>query len=218
MKRCSSCNVEFNISDKYCPLCQNILTGECEDIMFPKNIRRKTNSIIIKILLFASIVILLVSGFIELMTIKELKYSYYIGLGLITNFIVVFYILKDYRNMSKILGAYGFIIISLLLIWYAFTKVKIITDYIIPSVCLFELLFNTIMSIILRKNYMVKYSGQIVLNAFLLLVPILLVELDLTSNNLMSYICCLLSIIYIVGLLIFFSDDIKEEFRKIFNV
>ena len=56
------------------------------------------------------------------------------------------------------------------------------------------------------------------MNIFLLLLPIGLVLLKQTSNNLMSYICCLLSIISLVGLLIFFFDAIKEEFNKMFNI
>lgn len=218
MKKCNSCNIEFNTSSKYCPLCQNILLGESKDLMFPKNIRYRTNTLILKILLFASIVILLTLGFIELMLSKTINITWYIGMGLLTNYIVIYFILKNHQNIFRLLSKYGFLLIFLLIIWYIFIDSKVITNYIIPSVCIYELLFNFIIGIILRKNYLVKYSDQILMNIFLLLLPMILVLLRQTSNNVMSYICCLLSIISLVGLFIFFFDSIREEFRKMFNI
>ena len=186
--------------------------------MFPKNIRYRTNTLILKILLFASIVILLTLGFIELMLSKTINITWYIGMGLLTNYIVIYFILKNHQNIFRLLSKYGFLLIFLLIIWYIFIDSKVITNYIIPSVCIYELLFNFIIGIILRKNYLVKYSDQILMNIFLLLLPMILVLLRQTSNNVMSYICCLLSIISLVGLFIFFFDSIREEFRKMFNI
>ena len=218
MKKCSSCNIEFNTNDRYCPLCQNILTGHAEESTFPKNIRYRTNSTILKIVLFGSIVAFLISGFIELMITKKLNISMYIGLALITNYIVMYHILKSYQNTYRMIGHYGLIIILLLVVWYFITKSYIITNYIIPSICIFELIFNLIVSIILRKNYLVRYSSQIIHNFFLLILTVLMVVFKFTTFNLLAYIYWLLSTISIVGILIFFNDEIKDEFRKNFNI
>ena len=218
MRKCNSCNIEFNINDNHCPLCQNILMGTSEDVLFPKNIRYKTNSLILKILLFISIVVILIVGFIELISYDKLNVTSYVSMALMTNYVVVYFILKNFQNIYHILGKYGIIVTTLLLIWYAVTKTKIITNYIIPGVCIFELISTSVLGIILRKNYFINYTGQILMNIFLLFIPIILVALNLTTNNLMSYICCLLSIITIIGLLIFFFDDILDELNKIFNL
>ncbi len=218
MKKCTSCNIEFNTSDNYCPLCQNELIGKCDSLSFPNNKWFETNSLILKIILFSSITILLIFSFIEVIIFNSLKISLYVSLGLLSNFIIVYFILKTYKNIYNMLGKYGIIINILLIIWYLVTKTTIITNYIIPSICIIELLSNVVFGIILRKNYLVKYSSQILMNIFLLLLPLILVILKFTTNNILSYICLLLSIISIVGLVIFFYDDIKEELKKIFNV
>ena len=134
MKKCNSCKIEFNTSSKFCPLCQNILVGESKEVMFPKNIRYKTNSLILKILLFASIVILLTFGFVELMISKTINITWYIGMGLLTNYIIIYFILRNHQNIFRLLSKYGFVLIFLLIIWYIFINSKIITNYIIPSV------------------------------------------------------------------------------------
>ncbi len=218
MKKCRSCNIEFNTNEKRCPLCQNELEGEPDEQLFPKNVRYETNSLILKIVLFASIVAFLVIGFLDFLVIKNIKLMGYVSLGLLTNLVVIYFILKSYQNIYKILGRYGFLLIILLLIWYFYTKSPVITNYIIPSVCFFELAFNLIVGIILRRNYMIKYSSQIMMSIFLLLIPIVLVALKMTTDNILSYICVLLSIISTIGLLIFFFDDVKEELGKIFNM
>lgn len=218
MKHCPSCNIEFNTSEKMCPLCQNILEGDTKDLAFASNTRYKTNSLILKILLFISIVVFLICAFIELNVSGNINWSMYVALGLLTNFVVIYFILKNYQNTFKMFAKYGLIIVLLLIMWYLYTKTSIITNYIIPIVCLLELLFNLFVGIILRKNYILKYTSQLLLNTFLCLVPLILVTLNLTTNNILSYICSLCSIITIVGMLIFFYDDIKDEITKFFNI
>jgi hypothetical protein len=218
MKKCISCNIEFNTHEKLCPLCQNVLIGSCADLKFPINTRKKTNALIKKIVLFSSITIFLVFAFIEYITLNNFKITSYIGVGLISNYVIMSLILKNYHNIYKVFGKYGLTIILLLIIWYLLIKSPIITNYIIPSVCIFELMFNLVVGLLLRKNYYIKYSQQIIMNIFLLILPIIFVLLKLTTNNIMSYICCLLSIISITGFLIFLYDDIKEELTKLFNI
>ena len=218
MRKCNSCNIEFKTKEDFCPLCQNELEGEKEESIFPKNIRYKTNSLVLKIVLFSSIIILLISCFIEFMIIHKINASLYVFFALITNYIIVYFILKNYQNIFKMLGKYGIIIIILLLMWYFVTRSKVITNYIIPSVVIMELIFNLILGIILRKNYIITYTSQIFLNLFLLVLPFILTLFKLTTNNILSYICGLLSLITISGLTIFFKEEIKEELHKIFNI
>ncbi len=218
MKTCPSCNILFNTKDKLCPLCQNTLIGEASENNFPTNTWFKTNSLILKITLFLSITIILITAFIENLLSTHFIFTFYTSLGLLTNYVIVYCILKSERNIFKLIGGYGLIIIALLIIWYLAIKSPIITNYIIPSVCLIELLFNLIVAIILRNNFIIKYRTQILLNVAYLFIPLLLVHLNLTTNDILSYICSLVSIIVIIGLIIFCFDDIKEELSKIFNI
>lgn len=218
MKKCSSCNIKYNTSSKYCPLCQNVLVGTDEESMFPRNIRLKTNTLIFKILLFISISTFLIAAFIEYTFTNRLHISLYYGFCLVNNYIIMKIILNNYQNVLKMCGKYGFIVVILLVLWFLITKSKIITNYIIPSVCIFELLFNLITGMVLKKKYFLSYLNLVVMNLGLLLLPMVFVLFHLTSNNIMSYICALLCIISIVGLLIFFYDDITEELSKLFNL
>ncbi len=218
MKKCNCCNIEFNTNSKYCPLCQNILVGESNESMFPKDVRHKTNSLILKLALFGSLLISIVYGFVELLVLKKLVVTIYVAMGLITNYIVMTLIIRHYQNIYKVFGKYGVFIVCLLLIWYLVTKLKIITNFIIPLVCLFEFIFNIIIELILRRHKIIKNSKQLIVNIFLLLLPIVLVLLKQTTYNILAYICLLFAIIGLLGALIFSFNDVKEEFSKIFNI
>ena len=218
MKKCNSCNIKFNTRSKLCPLCQNKLDGSIENSIYPKNIRRKTYSLILRIIIFISLVTSIISTFIELYVFNDLNYNMYVYLGLISNYIIIYFILKNSKNIFKMFFKYGTILMILTFMWYYFTGVKFIVNYIIPSIGLAELIFSLIVSLIIRKNYFIKYYSLILVNILILLVPIFLVIFNITTNNLMSYICLISALITIIGLIIFCYDDIKEEILKIFNI
>ena len=164
MKKCHGCDINFNISSNTCPLCQNVLEDGSYETHFPSNIRRKTTNLITKILLFSSLNFLIIFGFIEFLITKNFHISFYILLGLVTNYIILSIIFKNLQNVLRIFSRYILVVIILLLIWFWVTKGHVITNYIIPSVCLFGVIFDFIVVLVLHKNYFVKYSSQIILN------------------------------------------------------
>jgi len=200
-----------------CPLCQNKLLGNNEKKIFPTNIRLKTNIFILKWLLFISITLSIITTFVELYITNTIYYSLFIMGGLFTNYLIVYFILKNKENILKLLGKHGLVLIALSLLWYVATRNTIITNYIIPAFCIFELLFNIIAFIVLKNNYLFNYLNLILLNLLLLLVPIILMLFEYTTFNLLPYICFVFGLIVLIGLIIFYFDEIKTELKKIFN-
>ena len=218
MKRCPSCNIKFNTYQSLCPLCQNKLKGNSKDCIFPKNNNKKRNNLFLKLLIFISIISCIIVSSIEYITSKHIKYSLYVYISLITNYCITYFIIKNHKNILKMFLKYGLILNILILVWYSITKTTIITNYIIPSICLFELVFNFIICLVLKEKFFINYFNLLIINIILLILPIILVLLNQTTNNIMSYICLISAIISIVALIIFFYDNIKEEIKKIFNI
>lgn len=218
MKRCNNCHINFNTKYRLCPLCQNRLVGSEYDEVFPDNKRSKALVLVMKYILFCSIVVLILSSFIEIYFFGILKYTYLILGILLTNYIIVHFTLKNRKNILSLLGKYGLLLIVISLLWYYWIKSSIIIDYIIPGICICELIFNVVIFIILRSKYVVNYFSLILLNSILLILPVILIMLDLTTNNILSYISFLLALIILVWLFIFYFDDILEEFAKFLNL
>ena len=218
MKECKSCNIKFSTNEELCPLCQNKLVGSCKETVFPTITIFKAKSLLLKILLFASLTIIILSSFIEIYITNQLCVTMFITGGLLSNYAVISYILKNRQNVLELIGKNGLFTVTLLICWYFYTKQTVLTNYVIPIICLSELAFNSIIFIILRKNYLVNYFKIIILNLILLLIPILLITLGFTTHNLLSYICFALALIVLSGMLIFYFEQVKEELKKIFNV
>ena len=148
----------------------------------------------------------------------RLYYSLFILAGLATNFILVTYVLLNKQDILDLFGKYGLILVLLSLLWYVITKNTIITNYIIPSFCIFELLFNLISFIVLKNHYIVGYLKILLLNLFLLIIPGILILLNCITVPILTWIAFVLGLIILLGLLIFYFDDIQLECKKIFNI
>lgn len=218
MKQCHHCHISFSTSENLCPLCQNPLEGDCKDLVFPSNIRQKTNHFLLRLFLFISAVVFVIASFIELLISNRIYYSLFILAGLGTNFVLVTYVLFNKQDILDLFGKYGVVLITLALFWYGITRNTIITNYIIPSFCIFELLFNVISFIALRNHYIVRYLKLILFNLFLLIIPAILLLLGWITVPIVSLISFVLGLIILMGLLIFYFDDIWLELKKIFNI
>lgn len=218
MKKCNKCNMEINGDLKYCPLCQNKLIGCSSPCVFPENIKRQKDTILFKILFFVSIVLGIMSFFLEYVITGNLYYSFYAVLGLITNLILLLIILKNNQNVLKMMAKYFFVILALLFIWYFVTRNLIIITYIIPSLCIVIYLFSSITMIVLKGYYITKYTGIILTNAIIGFIPMLFVFFRLTTFNILAYICFMLDIIIFLALIIFCKEKIFDEMKKLFSI
>ena len=155
MKKCKSCLINYNGNIKRCPLCQSELYGKPSKNVFPK-IDNKETGIIFKVLIFISLTIGIICGFIEYMLIEKLKITSYILVGLLSNYIIIKFYILNCRKVLKMINIYFFVIFVLLALWYLVIPSLIITSYIIPILCITIIIFNSVIMLVLRKTYILK--------------------------------------------------------------
>ena len=216
MSKCKKCNIEYNGNLELCPLCQTELIGKKTESVFPR-LKNTKETILYRILLFVSFSIGVLFAFTEYTIFKNLTITKFIVLGLLTNFILVKFIFKNYKNVLKMMNKYFWIILILFFAWYFVTKSLIITTYLIPILCLVIFAFNSITMLVLKDNYIIKFAKTILLNCVIGLIPLLLVYLKLSTFPVLSYICAILDLLVFTGLIIFCKDNIINELKKIFN-
>ena len=212
MKECTNCHIKFNIAEDLCPLCQNKLLGEQEETYFPPNKRLRVSQFVLKLLFFLFLIASCITVFIEKYKTSHLHYSFWVMGGGLAVYFILYFILKNKENVF--FGKYGLFLILISLALYWNIKSPVITNYIIPSFCMFELFFNLIVLIVIKNNYL----NFILLNLLLLALPIGMILLKTTTANLLSYISCMINLAVLMGVLIFCSSEIKNEIKKVFNV
>ena len=213
--KCNNCGVTVNSPSKYCPICSNKLKHKGTNTIYPK-IKRKSN-MYLKVLLFISLLITLVVGYIDYEINKKITFSAYVGLALLSNYITIVYIFRSYKDIFKLFGRYGLILNIILFIWYMYTKQIFITNYIIPGLCIIELLFNDIFLFIFKRKHIRKYLGVLISNVVVAFVPLILIALKMIDFNYVAHVAMILSIINILILVIFDFSDLKEEVIMFFN-
>ena len=217
MKKCNKCNVSFNIDDDHCPLCYGKLSGTCNDFIFPKDNYYITRSLLLKTIFIISILIFVVSIITEKYFMNSFSISLIIGGFLLANYILIYYVLKNFDNILELIGKNGLLFNVLLILLFLYTEDMIITNYVIPLICIFELIFNVIAFIILKKKYIFNYLKLFLLNSCLLFIPIVLNILNWSTYNYFSYICCVFGLVSLGAIVIFYFEELKEELKKIFN-
>ena len=217
MKHCNSCNIDINTDEKVCPLCQSRLTGTCTPI-FPVPSIKKLD-LFLNILLYLVIIGIAATGYVDYYPDKAFSYSIYVLCGGISGYILLRYFFKKARkDWISFFFNTSFICMILLAGWYYFTKFQLIMDYIIPGITIFDLVFSTIMAIILKQSYTRKYIHIIVMNVIFGFIPLLLVLLHLAQDPMLAQISMISSVVTILGLIIFDFNSLKEEISRMFFI
>lgn len=217
MRKCNKCQISYTGNIKKCPLCQGELIGKKTPSPFPKIIAKKEN-ILYKILLFVSISLSLIFAFVEYIIHNQFTVTKYVVLGIVTSDILVLYVIKKYKDVLKKMNKYFIIILLLTFIWFFLTRSLIITTYIIPIVCIIIFVFNSITMLVLKDSYINRFLGLLLLDCLIGLIPGVLLMLNLTTTNILSYMCLLLDGLVLLGLIIFCHDRVIEELTKRFNI
>jgi len=212
MKKCNSCGININTNYDYCPFCQDKLVGESFSY-YPKYKRKKMPSIF-KIIVFISLIAGIITGFIDYNINATFTWSIYCFLGLLSNIIINFSIFHSEKDIHNSIIGYSLVLILIALIWYFKTKFNIISNLIIPIICIFIMLYTCCMSFFTK----IKPLSYLSINILVILIPILLVLRHYTTNNILSYLAILIFIIIFIALYFFRHDELREELIKIFRI
>lgn len=217
MKHCNNCKIDFNTVEKVCPLCQSKLTGTCKSVFPVLKINR--NDLLLKIVLFISVVAAFINCYIDYMIHNKITYSSFVILGVVTFYVLLKYILKSvHKDLLSVFYNMVFVVIILLFVWFYFTKLSIIPSIIIPIITMVDLLMSSLVALILRQKYIRKYIHVIFMNCVISLIPVILVFTKITDDLVLAHISFGCAVISIIGLIIFDFNSLKEEIYKMFYI
>lgn len=214
MRKCRNCNISFSGSHERCPLCQGELYGEESERIFPE-ISAAKQTFFNKIFLFAIMTVAIISVCIEYYISRRIYVSRYIIFGVITTFIAVKLIQKNYSNVFRFMNRYFLFIIIALIIWYFVTMADIIPTYLFPIFLIIALIYDSLVILILRSKYVIEYMKTIIIDILFGMAPVIFILSGAVSNRIPSYICILLNVIFLLGIIVFGKDYLAVELRKI---
>ena len=222
MKKCNNCNVKFNTKRSSCPFCHRVLT-EIEEQKsyqeYPEHVPLKPkNYLLLKIFIFASILIIAASVIVNLLFLDYFENKYWFtivigGLFFLWILIAVTIISKNNIIMKLILQGitigvvlYTVEINTTLRDWWSFI-------YVIPAIITILEFITTVLIISIPKKAQ-SFILYLICVSILGVLPFILVVLKELKPMWPSLVCMIYSGVTLFGIFFFGSKALKDELNK----
>ncbi len=216
MKNCPHCRINIGGTYERCPLCQSMLQGDATIDRFPRYDKNITKPLALKIMIF-----LLVTGSVVCMTVDFLmlkKEHVHFGLiVLIWSAVIIWYVLGVVAN-RRVLSRLLTIAVMLFSVAAILTEIivgyrGITTNYIVPYMISALLIANFIISFLDKSN---RYNPTfyVIWSIFIGVIPGFVMLVARENTPLAWEICFFISIVALIGLLVFKGRAVMNELHK----
>ncbi len=219
MKHCKLCDVDVKTDKSYCPLCFNQLEGEiAENTLYLTNTQKRTQNqktyFTNKILLFLSLVVSIVCGFINFLTYNGVLWSLVVLAGVAYIWIFVAHTIMSNRGaFEKVFFQLAGLLAILISTHNIAGGGDWLINYVVPSLAIITTVTLVMISLInkRRKSFI---SGFLVLYFLMMITSIVLIACDFDTFKILNEINLLVTALAILGTTIFGFKTIKNEISK----
>jgi len=222
MKNCPYCKIEVGGDAVKCPLCQSKLMGEGERPYYPKLEAQKKRSMFYKLQLFIAWIVLIVGIGLDLMVELRLpdKPDFHWSLILamwLTAF--EFLIMRQFKpgtgSARKVTMMVLIMLVLLSVTAYFFGFFELTMNLIVPIVFTGAIIANFVLAMVDKKGNTMAY----LLSGWLFgVIPSIILYFVRQTMPLAWSICLIVSVILLVGAVIFKGRSVAAEIQRRFNI
>jgi hypothetical protein len=216
MQYCDHCKVHIRGDRKYCPLCQNALSGSGseEEEVFPVVPVTYQYNLMIRVMLYLSICIVVISLAVNAMFPVKVNWPMFIIAGILCVWISLGVVVRKRHNIPKSIIWQVAVISILAVIWDWRTGWRGWSlDFVIPIVCVVAMIIMYVTAKIMRLGAR-DFVIYIVLDSIFGIIPLLFILLDLLHTKFPSIISISVSVLSLAAVILFEGDNIREELNK----
>jgi hypothetical protein len=216
MQHCEHCHVEIRGNQKNCPLCQNALSEKREeqDTLFPVVPEFYKSNVIIRMMIFISICIIVISSALDVMFPMGINRPLMIISGILCFWISFAVVIWKRHNIPKAIVWQVAIISVLAILWdWRMGWRGWSIDYVFPIACVFAMVVMYVTAKAMRlvvRDFLI-YMLLDVIFGFLPLVFLIFGGLHVIYPSMISVA---ISVISLAAILLFEGENIKEELNK----
>ena len=215
MLRCEKCNVDLDVIDNKCPLCNSVI--ECDNkyvSSYPIIRPIVSNKLLKKLSLLITAIISIVVVLLNIALTPGIKWSLFVILQLLISSFIFSKVLSGRIKIIKILLSLNLFISILSVFWDGYTGFHgWSVNYVIPSLCIGYGAFMIILRLV-RYYVFKENSSYIYLNICLEFVPLILVAFEYAKLNILVYWSSLFGIMNLLLLLVFDGSSFKDDILK----
>ena len=222
MKSCPSCRVHVNNNRNTCPFCYRVLTDDKTPLDFqayPNHIRKPRVSLMTKILLFISIVIVFACILVNAYTISlgdEYLWSVIVFAAVLFMWVILKYVFTNIGVITgRIIVASVYTSLFIFLIELFLVKSRdywFSIDIVIPFIIITTII--TVLIFMMANKKLINDTLFPLFGLTLLSMLPLMIVMNLNSILWPSIACAGLGAVPLLYMLIFHTRDVAEEFKK----
>lgn len=221
MKNCVKCHVQVKTTRKTCPLCGQILETITDDDLniYPHyHSDEKHLNILLRILLFISILSILVTVLINFLTYSGSLWSVYVILGILYGWILLRLTIMSRTNIA---GRLLIQMITTSLVTYGIERVSGDDDwaleYVVPFICIVTMI-SIVMILLIKKMKFNDYLSYLLLSVVISWVPMILYWTRVVKVLWPSITAAAVAVAIVLGMIIFADTATKDELKKRFHI
>lgn len=217
MKYCSKCKTHITGSLTYCPLCQSelVVVDETVEELYPSAYENDiTNHMILKIFAFISVVVSILSVFINIIVPARIWWSLIVVATFVCLWISLLIAISKHKNILKYL-LHQSIVISLFSIFldYSTGRHGWAITFVIPVIFTLAMIVMYMLSKILHLQAG-EYMIYLLLDALFGIIPIIFLVTDSVKYTIPSFICIMVSLSSVTALIIFEGQTMFSELKR----
>ena len=217
MKHCDRCGVSFTGELDRCPLCKAELTGTAVPSVFPCNEVKRSETMALRVLAFATGTGVLATLFAGHIFSLYSEIVFGVCLALLTNYLFVRHILSHAPDFLRLVVRYFLVLLGAAALWFVFTGNLVVTTWVIPCICLAALITDAVLLCVFRSTFFVGYAKYLLFNVVFGLVPLVLAAANLTTWDVPSFASAFVACVLLLALVVFMRDRLVQEVRKLFT-
>ena len=224
MNTCPHCHIQVGGDARYCPLCQNRLSGPAGEPYFPATAPRiHRASLLYKIVAFVLSALIVVAGAFDFLLMEDTPHRHFsilMAVWAVAVLRVVRAVLRRRFNGPRQIFNLLLLVSALLVFtdWFnGYTGYSL--DLVVPILCCTALVCNFIFAF-LRSRFTANALVYLLMNIGIGVLPYILLffRIDysgrLDAHSLPWVICLIISVITFLGLVIFRGRALKNEIVK----
>ncbi|BCJ95770.1 hypothetical protein acsn021_33390 [Anaerocolumna cellulosilytica] len=216
MQFCEHCKVHIRGNRKYCPLCQNVLTGEGreEEEIVPAIPTSYQYNLILRVMVFLSICIIVLSFAVNALFPVQVNWPMFIIAGILCVWISLAMVIRKRHNVPKSIIWQVAVISILAVIWDWRTGwIGWSLDYVFPIACVVAMIVMYISAKVLHLGVR-DFIIYILLDGIFGILPVIFLLCNLLQVKYPSVISVSCSILSLAAVLLFEWENIWEELKK----
>jgi len=222
MKYCRQCKIKSLDTMNRCPLCESLLEDldqETNETRYPELSDYKTGyNLVKKIYMFFSVMIIAASIIVDFQFKEGITWSVLSIGAVLYSWTVLYHAIRNNVHMaSKILvqAIAGSVFIFIIDEMIGFRGWSV--NYVIPQLFILANIAIFILMLINRMAWREYMIYQIVMTV-IGLIPLILILRNIVTRPLTSYVCIVISIVILVGTIIFRDKSVKDELIRRFHI